>query len=289
MITHHVQSAIVYAVALPLAALSSPALANDVVEPSATAAEAAREADETVRIPSPIAGDAEQQAGTGWRVTVTPYLWASGLEGQVGVFPAVVPVDVDISFGDVLENLSFAGMLAVDVSKDRFVMLADLQYIDLGTSTDVGIRDPSFAEIDLDVQTFTATAAAGYRAVDQGGTTFDILAGARISSVDTELELIGPARTLIGESNESWIDPIIASRLKVPLGGNWSMGIYGDVGGFGVGSDMTWQLLGTVQVAVGRSWRLHAGWRYYEIDYESDGFIYDVAMNGPILGASFGF
>jgi hypothetical protein len=278
--------------ALTLLFISSPALADDTVQgPAAAPAGAAPSAtvDESFRMPSPIAAAAEHQAGTGWEVTVTPYIWFSGLNGEIGMFPGVQPVDVDISFGDVLENLKIAGMVALGVRKDRFVALADIAYIDVGTSRDVGIRDPSFASIDLDTQTFTSTLAGGYRAVDQGPMFVDILAGARITSVDTELELIGPARTLIGESNETWVDPVIGARVHAPIGGNWALALYGDVGGFGVSSDMTWQLLGTVQVAVGRNWRIAAGWRHYEVDYQNGAFIYDVAMSGPIVGASFDF
>lgn len=280
------------AAAFPLAFLASPALAQDDAGPEPAQVASAMPiaaTDEGFRMPSPIDEEAEQQTGTGWEVTVTPYIWFSGLNGEVGVFPALPPVDVDISFGDVLENLKIAGMVALTVRKDRFVVLADVSYIDLGTSRDVGIRDPSFLEIELDTETFTSTLAAGYRAVDQGPMFVDVLAGARISSVNTELALSGPVRSLVADSSETWVDPVVGARAHVPLGGNWALALYGDIGGFGVSSDVTWQLLGTVQFAVSRSVRLAAGWRHYAVDYQEGAFIYDVSMSGPIVGASFDF
>ena len=31
------------------------------------------------------------------------------------------------------------------------------------------------------------------------------------------------------------------------------------------------------------------GYRYLKVDYDNDGFVYDVALSGPILGMTFRF
>ena len=64
---------------------------------------------------------------------------------------------------------------------------------------------------------------------------------------------------------------------------------YGDIGGFGVGSHLTWQLLGGVQYDVSSRWSLSAGWRHLDINYDHKGFVFDAAMDGPILGAVYKF
>jgi hypothetical protein len=46
--------------------------------------------------------------------------------------------------------------------------------------------------------------------------------------------------------SEMWADPILGARLGMKLSGPWSSTIAGDVGGLGVGSDLTWQALGSV-------------------------------------------
>lgn len=235
---------------------------------------------------------ADPPSGTGssgWEFSVSPYLWLSGLSGDVGTFPALQPVDVDLSFGDIWDNLDFAGMAMLQARNGRFVALADISYIDLSTSKDLEIREPGLIAASLDTSTFSATAAAGYRAVDEGPLFLDIYAGLRVTSVDARVELGGPAVRLFAENSETWVDPVIASRFRAPLGEKWAFMLYGDIGGFGVGSDLTWQLLGTVQYRIGRRIWLAGGWRHYAIDYEEDGFVYDVAMSGPIIGVTFGF
>jgi hypothetical protein len=268
---------------LALACVGTPAAGQ------AAPAESAAPALEAMRIGADLSGQAEAQAGAPWEVTLTPYLWFAGLDGQVGVFPRLPPVDVDLSFGDVFSNLDVAVTLAGTVRKDRFVALADFSYLKVSTSRDVGIRDPSFLNVSLDTRTITSTVAAGYRAMDQGEAFVDVVAGGRLSSVDTELALNGPARSLVAEDEQTWVDPIVGARTRVPLGQRWVLALYGDVGGFGVSSDLTWQLVGSVQYAAGRNWHLAAGWRHYAVDYQDGAFIYDVTMTGPIVGASFRF
>src|SRR5690606_18293509 len=41
-----------------------------------------------------------------WRVSVAPYLWGAGLNGDVGLF-GLEPVNIDMSFGDILKDLRF--------------------------------------------------------------------------------------------------------------------------------------------------------------------------------------
>jgi hypothetical protein len=229
------------------------------------------------------------EPSTGWEFSATGYAWFSGLSGDIGVFPALQPIDVDLSFGDVLDHLDFAGMAFLHARKGRFVGLADIEYIDLGATREILIRDREFAEGDLDTSTFTATAAAGYRVVDRGPLFLDLVAGIRITALETRVELRGPARTVADDSSLSWVDPLIGAQFRAPLGEHWAVVLYGDIGGFGVGSDLSWQLLGTVQYQVGRNIWLSGGWRQYAVDYDKDGFVYDVTMGGPIAGVTFDF
>lgn len=232
-------------------------------------------------------GDA---SSSGWEFSVTPYLWATGEKGDVGVIPNQEPVSLDLSFGDIFDNLKFAAMVIMQARKDRFVAMADIGYVKVGADKEVGIRDPDFLEAELDSSTFTATLTGGYRAMDRGPTFLDLMAGARITSSKTDLTLTGPlGNSISGDVTKTWVDPIIATRFHTPLADNWAFVIYGDIGGFGVSSDLTWQLQGAVQYRIARDWWLAAGWRQYAIDYDKNDFIYDVKMGGPIIGVSYTF
>jgi len=65
------------------------------------------------------------------------------------------------------------------------------------------------------------------------------------------------------------------------------------VGGFGVGSEFTWNLVGTLQYHLSRTVSLGVGYRALDIDYEQGSgasrFKFDVLMHGPVPGAVFHF
>lgn len=62
-----------------------------------------------------------------------------------------------------------------------------------------------------------------------------------------------------------------------------------DVGGFGVASDYTWKLSGTLGYQFSDWFSARAGYRHLKVDYEDGGFVWDVELSGPIVGASFRF
>lgn len=228
-------------------------------------------------------------AASGWEFSAAPNLWLAGLKGDVGIVSQVEPVGVDLSFGDILGALKFGAMGSFEARNGRFVASADVIYMSLGTSDNIEIREVDFLNAELDVKTFISTLTAGYRAVDQDRLFMDVFAGGRIISMKTSLDLQGPRRSFSGSKSETWVDPVIGARFQAPLGPDWSVTTYGDVGGFGVGSHLTWQLLGLVQYDLSRSWTLTAGWRHLDIDYENNGFVFDAAMDGPIIGVVYRF
>ncbi len=67
------------------------------------------------------------------------------------------------------------------------------------------------------------------------------------------------------------------------------MAVLGSVGGFGVAADLEWSLTGGVTYHAGETWGVSLGYRYLSVDYSDDGFVYDVAQHGPLLGLVFDF
>ena len=171
----------------------------------------------------------------------------------------------------------------------RFVGTADLMYISLSASDNIKIREVDFVDAEFKLKTFVMTGTAGYRALDQGRLYFDIFGGGRLNSMKTSLDLEGPNRSFSGSKTETWIDPIVGFRFQMPLGQKWTLQTYGDVGGFGIASHSTWQLLGTIQYDLSSRRSLSAGWRHLDIDYDHNGFVFDASMDGPIIGAVYRF
>lgn len=219
-----------------------------------------------------------------WNVSFTPYVWIAGTSGDIGIPRGESEVEIDRSFADTLGNLKFAFMGALDVEYDRFVALADVMYLSVGAKAE-GIKDPQFFEGKIDSSVFVGTLAGGYRVVDQGPLFVDIVAGARLVSLDVDLELEGPLTTREADESKSSIAPLIGGRVRVPLGRDFGVALYGDVGT----GTVEWQMIGTIQWDISRHWRLAAGYRHMAIDYDKNDLHFDVALSGPIVGVSYRF
>lgn len=226
----------------------------------------------------------DDDASKEWQFSTLAYVWAAGAEGKTDFVEQAQPIDLDLSFGDVIDAFKFAMMGSAEARRDRFVLLGDFTFIHLGAKEGIGIRDPDLLEADLDTRTIEVTALGGYRVVDGDGALIDLLGGARANFLKTTLELTGPNRSAEGDVSETWFDPLVGARAYVPLGGKFGLSLYGDVGGFGIGSDLTWQGAATIDYDINHKFRTQVGWRYFKVDYDKGDFLYNVAQSGPFLG-----
>ena len=92
---------------------------------------------------------------------------------------------------------------------------------------------------------------------------------------------------------KSWIDPLVGVNVLAPLSDRWWIGLRGDVGGFGVGSELTWQAYADIGFRVSNVVSIVDGYHALDMDYEDgDGLHYvglDVMVSGPQLGVVFSF
>lgn len=252
-------------------------------EPSiAVAADAAMDPPAAVSAAASLAAQ-DAPSGKDWEVAFTPYLWVAGVNGDIGI-PRGEEVEVDKSFADTLSDLKFAFMGALDVKHGRFVALADVMYLSVGTEAE-GNLGPLFVEGEVDSSVFVGTAAVGYRVVDQGPMFVDLVAGARLVTLKADVELTGPLTTRERDASKSKVAALVGGRIRVPLGENWGAALYGDVGTGGV----RWQMVGTIQWDISTHWRLAAGYRHMSIKHDTERFNFDIALSGPILGVSYRF
>ncbi|MFE3838654.1 hypothetical protein [Pseudogemmobacter sonorensis] len=219
---------------------------------------------------------------SGWQGQITPYVWASGLGGDITPFTGGPTVSFDKSFSDVLEDLDGAFFLSGYARKDRFVVLGDFSYSSSskGELTPVGPASGKLRQTSL-------TLAAGYRAVSNESMTLDLLGGARLWRIKGSVE--APGVGIQSSPGKSFVDPILALRANFALAPRWSAIFYADVGGFGVGSESTSQIVATANYQVNDNLYVSAGYRQLNVDYSDGGTRIDATMAGPLLGMTWRF
>ena len=226
-----------------------------------------------------------------WTFSLTPYFWFAGLSGDVAVNPNLPVVNVDLDFDQIFDHIDWwppPVMLAGEARYQRFAVLADFLFLGLEAGAQT-VRGPIAVAANLSVDTLITSLAGSYRVVEEGRATLDLLAGGRLWNLDADGSFVGPLAVRERSGSKTWVDPIIGAVAAYDLGGGFALKIEGDVGGFGVSADSDWQVVGTIQYAIGECTRLEVGYRHLAVDYSDGGFLFDVAMDGPIIAATFRF
>lgn len=213
-----------------------------------------------------------------WQYKLTPYLWAMGMDGDIGVRNATIPVDV--KFTDAVEDLDVGGMLAMEAHNGTCGVLLDGSYLNLS-----GDADTTIGTFRAEFEQRIIQGAAIYRVQQDDNITLDVGAGVRY--IDTDVDVNVPSDRADLNASEGWVDPILVARLRMQFAENCFGVLVGDIGGFGVESDLTWQLTAAAGYAITESVSMLLGYRYLDYDYDNDGFKYDVATSGLTLGVSF--
>jgi hypothetical protein len=90
-------------------------------------------------------------------------------------------------------------------------------------------------------------------------------------------------------ANKDWVDPIIGVRAQWNINDKWFLAGKSDIGGFGVGSDLTWTVEGTFGYNFTEKVSAELGYRYMDTDYEDGAFTYDMAEAGIYTGLNIKF
>ncbi|MEM6891985.1 MAG: hypothetical protein AAF636_28300 [Pseudomonadota bacterium] len=229
-----------------------------------------------------------------WEFKGSFNLWGAGVEGTTAA-----GAEIDVDFGDILENLEFSFQGTLEAKRGKFVALADIIYIDVGTGAGStrplipGLPGGGFtidAVAKADVESTIVNVLGGYELLNQNGFTLQGLAGARYVDLDTTVNLalsIGPLqRSAVVRANVDSFDAIVGMRGEIEISENWFVPYYFDIG---TGeSDFTWQAFAGVGYDFGRS-EVTFGYRHMEWDFGSGEPLNDVAFSGPGLRYSYKF
>ena len=266
-------------------------------------------------------------ADTGlWELTVTPYAWFTGVSGDIKAGGR--KFDINASFIDIVQESDWIIPLMghAQAKKDRFSIFTDGFYTQMQftkkqlvtlTPLQGPIADPivkfknkltltqtlAFAEFDVGYE------VAEWDQGPLGMSTLEILAGARYwyGDVDARLKVDRTVKlpnlglkqkkntAYIKSGSQDWVDPVVGIRVNQTFSEGRQLQFLGDIGGFGVGSEFTWQVFAGYNhfTPIGNGNTLFAttiGYRAIGFDYDvgsgSNAQSYDLVLHGPIAGLS---
>ena len=122
----------------------------------------------------------------------------------------------------------------------------------------------------------------------------DLMAGVYYVKVPTDIALYAPAP--IGNRSASkdidFLDPMVGARAYLAITKKFGFGASGQIGGFGVGSELNYSVAGNLVYNFTNWFAASAGYKYWYWKYEDSGATLselEQALYGPVVGVQFKF
>ena len=114
---------------------------------------------------------------------------------------------------------------------------------------------------------------------------FQIIAGLRRQDIDVELAIL--SRT--PQASVDWTDPFVGVIYTPALTNKLYLGLRGDIGGFGIASDLAINAEAMLRYQFGDTFSFKFGYRYLKVDFEDSSLVYDISLDGLLFGLGIAF
>lgn len=207
--------------------------------------------------------------------------WSAGINGTTGF--KGVSGDINLLFSSIWDHMDYVAPLTMDARYQKWGFHVDGQFVQL--SQTFNTRGLLYLSGTVQMQQAFANFNVNYQVLDTERWKLNTSIGGRYNymSLSGTLHSRFPAiRPDIDESGSvSWVDPVLGVDTTVQLYKPLSLHMVSDVGGFGVGSHITYQFYGAPRLQIARNFYSELGYRYLYTNYSENGTVYNVAMKGP--------
>lgn len=259
----------------------------------------------------------------GWTFEFMPYAWLPSVNGSTTLLGRTTHVDasfIDIaSHAQIPKNL-FGLMAHFEARNGKLSWFGDFTYLQVGASsgaTRVREYAPELAvgiaaQLAVKMRQTIVELGGTYEVARWAGSApnswlaVDVLGGGRVwwqsleADLDVAAAVVLPGLTFVNGRSASksgsvdWVDPFIGLRARYQIAPGRQLMLRGDVGGFDVGSENSWQAIAaysfdfkTTQSAI---WSGVIGYKALYADYRKGAGIaayeFDMLQHGPIFGVS---
>jgi hypothetical protein len=240
--------------------------------------------------PGPAVPDSAQPSSPaddgGWHVSLSPYGWFPGLHGNF--VARGNGLSVSASAIDLLSNARFGLMGVVEGRYKRLVLPVDVVWGKFGANKALPFPILSETSASLKATMLILSPKVGYRLLDQKAFKIDALVGIRYWYFGENLRFI-PSRTGLNFSGaQEWVDPVVGGRIQAALSPKIVATVFGNVGGWGTGSQLEYEAGGLLGFKIKPAWTLQAGYRYLFTDYRTNGglTVVNMVLSGIVIGAT---
>lgn len=217
----------------------------------------------TLQSPLAVAGDDVQYR-------IMPYLWTAGMDVEIGR-PGMT-THADVEFSDYLDFIDMGAAFVFEARGDQWLFATDLLWVQLGNDLEV----PA-GTVDVEIDELLIEVIGGYR--PSGWENAWIVGGVRYLKIEADIDFAN-----IGDRSGSkdFADPFIGLSWQ-PRRGKWEYLLEADIGG-GIEADFAWSTTLAGAYHFNDRYAVSFGYRFIDIDFEDDEFVFDGSMDGVEIG-----
>lgn len=268
-----------------------------------------------------------QSTSDQWSFQMTTYGWVSWVSGDITIRGR--EFDVDLSPSELVDALDWSGlpvwMSYAEARKGRFGLFNDIIYSKITGSADfargregVLLNAGAAASVEAGSTLLIMELGAAYevwkadvaKSAPGSATAIDLVGGVRYwrqeanVSADITAWVGGPGglaisgtRAATKSGDVDWWDPFVGLRLRHAVAEDHNLMFRADIGGFDVGSKMSWHAIATydVRLLTRSSYAINGylGYKALAVDYAAgtgtSRYEYDAVQHGPVLGLQLKF
>jgi hypothetical protein len=207
---------------------------------------------------------------SGFEVNTTSYVWLPGMHGAINAGGYNLGYKIDP--GKLISNADLGFMQFAGIKYKRFVVLIDF-YVEPFTVNKTAvlspgpIANPIVLAGQVKYTQVMLSQELGYRMIDSPKFKADFITGYRYWHNGAQLNITGPQRTFGVKASTNYADPVVGGRFQIPLSPKLFATIWGDVGGWGAGAQLEYQITSGLTYSIKPRWAVDVGWRYMYTDY----------------------
>ena len=219
------------------------------------------------------------EANDSFRFELTPYLWAASIKGTIASGgEESPPIDSDYNFFS-LDNLDGVASATFTARKNQWGFLFDFLYV-------------AYEDTFLEATPLQTTPRLEGTIIEFAGAyaptsidNLEFIAGLRQQDITVSLASLNrkPEQSVI------WTDPFVGIIYARPLKGNFHTSLRGDLGGFGIESDIAVNAEAMIRYQMGNTFSIKFGYRYLKVKFDDNTFLYDISLDGFQLGLGIRF
>jgi hypothetical protein len=222
-----------------------------------------------------------------WRFEVTPYLWAPGIKGTLGLDSGLAR-SADFTSSNVLGALKSGGMISAEAHKGNWGVMGDAVSATLQKTGAIPV-DGGAVNLGskITLQQTILTGLATYTVVNTKDVYVDGLLGVRAIYATATLNVSAYGTA---SKTTSTVDPIVGAKGRYRIADSaWYLPFYGDIGSGGGTTNLTWQAMAGVGKTFGSLIDASLTYRALYYDMKDGGVLQKTTMLGPQVAVTFKF